>query len=185
MPPPIARPAPDLAGCRCQASRDWALHWWSLPSDGPVPLRSALDPVRLGPALLPRLVIYDLAEPGVARIRLMGTETAANFGFDPTGRDYLDFVEPERREEALQGFLVPARHPCGMRVVGESRYNTGLATLVETVAFPFRRDDGAGLQMIFVTSQIQRWHLSRWESARLMTFHPVERHFIDIGAGIP
>src|SRR3546814_6882749 len=89
-----------------------------------VPLRSAFEPLAV-PALLPHMLICDLTEPTLVRIRLVGTGMATNFGFDPTGGDYLDLVAPDRREEAFAGVLVPAAHPCGMRILGESRYDSG------------------------------------------------------------
>ena len=165
-------------------SRAWSSLWWSLPRDGLVPLRSAFDPLSV-PALLPHMMICDLSEPGVVRIRLMGTGMVKSFGFDPTGRDYLDLVEPERREAALAGFKVPASHPCGMRVLGENRYANGKTMAVEAVSFPFRRDDRAGMQMVFVGSNIDR-DLGPWPDLdHTETFHVFERHFIDIGAGVP
>lgn len=167
-----------------EGSRAWAAHWWGLPRDGLVPLRSAFDPLSV-PALLPHMMITDLAEPGVVRIRLMGTAMVASFGFDPTGRDYLDLVAPERRAAALAGFTVPAGHPCGMRVLGENRYEDGRAMAVEALTFPFRRDDGAGMQLVFVGSNVDTT-LGPWPGlGRTTVFHVFERQFIDIGAGVP
>ena len=166
------------------ASRAWAEHWLSLPRDGVVPLRSAFDPLAV-PALIPHMMICDLSEPGVVRIRLMGTGMVSSFGFDPTGRDYLDLVAPERRAEALHGFLVPANQPCGMRVLGENQFENGRKMAVETVAFPFRRDDGAGMHLVFVGSNIDTT-LEPWpELGRTTNFRVFERQFIDIGAGVP
>jgi hypothetical protein len=166
------------------ASREWMDHWWSLPRDGIVPVRSAFDPLAV-PKLLPHMLICDLTEPGVVRIRLMGTEMASNFGFDPTGRDYLDLVAPERREAAYQGFVVPASRPCGMRVLGENQYFNGGPIAVETVGLPFRRDDGDGMQMVFVGSRLGPSH-DRWrDRGPTKSFHVFEREFIDIGAGVP
>ncbi len=165
-------------------NRFWAEHWSSLQRDDLVPLRSALDPVAI-PQLLPHMLICDLAEPGVVRIRLMGTRIVQSFGFDPTGRDYLELVAPDRRRSAQEGFLVPAGHPCGMRVLGENRYASGRTVAVESVGFPFRRDDGAGMQMVFVGARIDAAD-GHWPNLGPTTgFHVFEREYIDIGAGIP
>ena len=167
-----------------RASGAWAAHWWSLPRDGVVPLRSVFDPLDI-PALIPHMLICDLSEPGMVRIRLMGTGMVSSFGFDPTGRNYLDLVAPERRAEAYAGFAVPAGHPCGMRVLGENRFESGKAMAVETLAMPFRRDDGAGMQLVFVGSNIDT-SLGPWpDLGRTVSFHVHERQFIDIGAGVP
>ena len=56
---------------------------------------------------------------------------------------------------------------------------------VETVAFPFRRDDGAGMHLVFVGSNIDTT-LEPWpELGRTTNFRVFERQFIDIGAGVP
>jgi queuine tRNA-ribosyltransferase len=44
------------------------------------------DPLDV-PALLPHMLICDLTEPTIVRIRLVGTGMTSNFGFDPTGGD--------------------------------------------------------------------------------------------------
>lgn len=173
-----------MTGFVADASRAWLAHWLTLPRQGLVPLRSAFDPLDV-PGLIPHMLICDLSEAPVVRIRLIGTGMASNFGFDPTGGDYLDLVAPDRREQAYAGFLVPAAHPCGMRVLGESRYENGMAMAVETVGLPFRRDDGAGMQLVFVGSNIDT-SLGRWpQLGRLASFHVHERQFIDIGGGVP
>lgn len=184
---PSAMPAevvPGVVEFIAEASRVWDAHWRTLPRSGLVPLRSVFDPLAV-PGLLPHMLICDLTEPTIVRIRLVGTGMASNFGFDPTGGDYLDLVAPDRREEAFAGFLVPASHPCGMRVLGESRYDSGKVMAVEGVGFPFHRDDGTGSQLVFVGSNIDG-NLGRWpDLGRMTSFHVSRRDFIDIGGGIP
>ena len=131
------------------------------------------------------MLICDLTETGIVRIRLMGTEMASHFGFDPTGRDYLDLVAPERRQSAYEGFTVPAGHPCGMRVLGENQYFNGGPITVETVGLPFRRDDGDGMQMVFVGSRLGPANDHWRDRGPTKSFHVFERAFIDIGAGVP
>src|SRR3546814_16126368 len=101
-----------------EASRVWNAHWRTLPRSGLVPLRSAFEPLAV-PALLPHMLICDLTEPTPVRIRLVGTGMATNFGFDPTGGDYIDLVAPHRSEAALAGFPLTAAHPSGNRTGGE------------------------------------------------------------------
>ncbi len=167
-----------------EGSRAWAAHWMSLPREGTVPLRPVFDPLAV-PRLLPSMLICDLCEPGIVRIRLMGTSMVSSFGFDPTGRDYLDLVDPARRQAAYAGFTVPAGHPCGMRVLGENRYESGRTLTVETAGFPFRRDDGAGMQMVFVGTRVDAT-AGNWPNyGATVSFHVYEREFIDICAGVP
>ncbi|MBT4488726.1 MAG: hypothetical protein HOC72_14370, partial [Rhodospirillaceae bacterium] len=118
--------------------------------------------------------------------RLIGTDSVARTGFDATGTDYLDAVEPERRASALRGFVVPANHPCGMRVVVVFVYGTGHRTLIEAAGFPFERDDGAGRQMVFVSIELDSkaaYLRDKLDSIDLVGLET--REFIDIGAGVP
>jgi hypothetical protein len=55
-----------------------------------LPARRDIDPLEMGPDLLPHLVLADLFDRGTrVRLRLVGTTIAKRLGFDPTGR-YLD-----------------------------------------------------------------------------------------------
>ncbi|MEC9346301.1 MAG: PAS domain-containing protein [Pseudomonadota bacterium] len=175
---------PESFSCRAPASRDWARYWWSLRQGDMVPPRSRFDPVGV-PALLRDMMICDLSEPGRVRIRLMGTRMVSSFGFDPTGTDYLDLVAPDRRAEAYRGFIVPARQPCGMQVEGENRYRDGRSMAVEVMAFPLRRDDGGGMQMVFVGSNVDPRHGRFHDLGRATVFHVFSRRYLDIGAGVP
>lgn len=147
-------------------------------------MRSAFDPMRV-PKLLPHMSIYDFDEPGVIRIRLIGTKMVRDYPIDPTGGNYLDFVAPDRREAALQGFLVPAFHPCGMRVLGRNCHPGGFTTPIETIGFPFDSETGSR-QMVFVGVEVKGSPFSdRPDRPGLERFEVIERQFFDIGAGMP
>src|SRR3546814_6848475 len=77
-------------------------YWLGLPKPrgSLLPLKSALDPTAI-PRLLSRVVLHDLRHPGRSILRLVGTGMAEQYGFDPTGRDYLDLVAPDRKSTRL------------------------------------------------------------------------------------
>ncbi|HXQ53259.1 MAG TPA: PAS domain-containing protein [Stellaceae bacterium] len=55
-----------------------------------LPSRRDIDPLEMGPDLLPHLLLADLLDRGTrVRFRLVGTSVVKRIGFDPTGR-YLD-----------------------------------------------------------------------------------------------
>jgi hypothetical protein len=57
-----------------------------------MPNRNIIDPIEIGPKLLPGIVLYEGIQPGErVRYRLAGTEIANQFGRDPTGK-YLDDI---------------------------------------------------------------------------------------------
>lgn len=62
-------------------------YWQGKCNDGALPQRRDIDPLEMGPALLPHLVLTDLFDRGTRpRFRLVGTNVVRRLGFDPTGR---------------------------------------------------------------------------------------------------
>lgn len=76
-------------------------YWVRKRRVAPVPDRRDIDPLEIGPSLLPHLALLEL-EDGVARVRyrLVGTALVERFGRDPTGLylhdvmsgSYLEFI---------------------------------------------------------------------------------------------
>lgn len=67
------------------------LRYWNAQREGRImPARQDIDPLEMGPKLLPHLLLCDLQDRGARpRYRLVGTNVVRRWGFDPTGR-YLD-----------------------------------------------------------------------------------------------
>lgn len=67
------------------------LRYWNAQREGRImPARPDIDPLEMGPKLLPHLLLCDLQDRGARpRYRLVGTNVVRRWGFDPTGR-YLD-----------------------------------------------------------------------------------------------
>ncbi|MEQ8817191.1 MAG: PAS domain-containing protein [Thalassobaculum sp.] len=161
-------------------------YWLGLPkpAGGILPLKSALDPAAI-PRLLPRVVLHDLRQPGRSIIRLAGTGMAAQYGFDPSGHDYIQYVAPERRESALGELIKVAGHPCGMKVLIEQIQPSGAGIVSESAGFPFESDDGGGRFLLFVDEPLDRpnYYDPLRKPLEVLTVH--ERLYIDIGAGVP
>jgi len=65
-------------------------YWQQKRGARSLPSRRDIDPLEMGPDLLPHLVLTDLFDRGTrVRFRLVGTTVVKRLGFDPTGR-YLD-----------------------------------------------------------------------------------------------
>jgi hypothetical protein len=77
-------------------------YWWRKRRSSPVPDRRDIDPLEIGPSLLPHLGLLEI-EDGAARVRyrLLGTALVERFGRDPTGLylhdvmsgTYLEFIQ--------------------------------------------------------------------------------------------
>lgn len=62
-------------------------YWQTKRGARALPARRDIDPVEMGPALLPHLVLGDLLDRGTrVRFRLVGTVVVKRLGFDPTAR---------------------------------------------------------------------------------------------------
>jgi len=62
-------------------------YWGSKRLGRIMPERPDIDPVEMGPKLLPHLMITEYREDGrQVRVRLCGTAAVTRLGFDPTGR---------------------------------------------------------------------------------------------------
>ncbi|HEY9566612.1 MAG TPA: PAS domain-containing protein [Thalassobaculum sp.] len=175
-----------MVGFRGPFCRSLYEYWLGLPKPrgSLLPLKSALDPTAI-PRLLSRVVLHDLRHPGRSILRLVGTGMAEQYGFDPTGRDYLDLVAPERRDSALDQLRKIAAHPCGMRVLIEGLHDAGRSILDEAAGFPFEADDGSGRFLLFVDEPLEQRGVHDPRRKPLTSLRVLEREFIDIGAGVP
>jgi len=182
----VQRETHKIAFCspRCQALSDY---WWNLRAETPdsVPNRLMIDPGQIKP-LLPYLLIHDLAIPGKSVLRLVGTAIAARFGRDPTGRDYLDFVSPERQADAYHHLHATATHPCGMRVINHARYQSGKWTVAEAVGFPLCHHGNGSPMMLFLDDLVEEAQYDMNQRERpVALFHIPEREYLDVGFGVP
>ncbi len=77
-------------------------YWTSLRRDGQIPARSAIDPLDLGPRVLPWLFIVDVLKDTVPmdyRFRLVGAGNARLVGRNATGRLISEIFE--QRDTAI------------------------------------------------------------------------------------
>ena len=171
---------------RSQMCRALYEYWLGLPkpAGSVLPLKSALDPTAI-PRLLSRVVLHDLRQPGRSIIRLAGTGMTEQYGFDPTGHDYIQYVAPERRQSALGELIKVAGHPCGMTVLIEQIQPSGAGIISESTGLPFEADDGSGRFLLFVDEPLDSPNSYDPGHKRLDILTVHERLYIDIGAGIP
>lgn len=92
--------------------------YWDKKRNGrAMPARRDIDPIEMGPKLLPHLMLCELAERGTRiRFRLVGTLLVKRLGYDPTGQwladlprsDYLDFLAKLLRQTYAEAMPVYA-----------------------------------------------------------------------------
>jgi hypothetical protein len=68
-------------------------YWLGKRGDRALPSRRDIDPLEMGPGLLPHLLLCDLLDRGArVRFRLVGTVVVKRLGFDPTGKFLADVM---------------------------------------------------------------------------------------------
>ncbi len=167
-----------------EQSATFADYWDSLPKQDLIPSRRGFDPGAQA-SVLNTFIIHELVSPEMIRIRLVGTKHREGFGSDPTGRNYLDFVEPKRRAKASRAIYLVCEQPCGMLVKLVSRTRTGLMYMNETFALPMRDNDGAARLVYYQSNSapLDEYRDSSTDKLEVLDVH--DRTFIDIGAGVP
>lgn len=129
---------------------------WQAQCPGPdrLPSRLAIDPVALGPELLPYVALIEAVDGGARfRFRLVGSRLAENAGAALTGR-HVDEVNPNRTYAAyianLYTYAMQARRPLYL----ETRYRSagGRIGLTRRLICPLS-GDGRQIDM-FVAAQI-------------------------------
>jgi hypothetical protein len=111
-------------------------------------MRSSFDPCDV-PTILSTFEIHEFRDPDNIIVRLSGAELAGRYGFDITGKNYLDVVQSDRRDKVLRALSHIVDHPCGMLVYIEGARESGLVQVSESVGFPFRDNDGDITQVIY------------------------------------
>jgi len=159
-------------------------YWLTLRAGREIPDRAAFDPVEVK-HLLPFIVIQELIDPQTIRLRLVGTGVVSQYGQESTGRNYLEFVEPERRAKASEAIFLVRDHPAGMTVTLQSTTQDGGKILRQTIALPLE-DAKDGRKFVYFCST--RHHPSKLpptEQAKLTVQSVAHRRYFDIGAGTP
>lgn len=178
---PEAEQVPEF---RTSEAAEWWTYWHGLPRTGLLPNRSALDPVDIKP-LLPNMMVFDLSRPEEVRFRLAGTEIAERYGFDPTGKDFLDFLDQETREQSRQMLHLAVRHPFGIHSALRSRHRSGLLADIEALSFPFMTGDDGPPQLVTVSVRIREPARLDDRPDSLNRVEATGTTFIDLGAGLP
>jgi hypothetical protein len=171
---------------RTQAGRDLATAYLELlaATGGRVPEKRELDVTRFARAI-PHIVLAAIVKPDKCLYRVVGEEVKARIGMNPVGRNYYDFVPPERRARAARAMHMVLDTPCGFRVELEQIYSNRLSRLVEGVALPLRsREPGVDGFIVFGDCHIGPSQRVAEPGVVLLGATIVRRDLIDIGFGV-
>lgn len=102
--------------------------------------RRDLLPMRALAPMLANITMTEYEDDDTIIFRIAGENITDRLGFNPAGRNTLDLIAQEKREEAIALHNVILSHPCGSYVVYESIFQSGRKAKSESITFPLRKD---------------------------------------------
>lgn len=179
----VTSPAPESIEFVTAEARDYADYWESLPKVDSIPMRSSFDPAEVVP-ILPGFAIHEFTSPNMIKVRLAGTGIVKRLGYDPTGKNHLDGIDPNRRKSAYHALSNIIRRPCGMVVHIRMTRKSGGWVDCEVLGFPYRSESGEIETVIYQVNNISL-PPPRSLSDATINLTPLWRKYFDIGAGVP
>jgi len=170
-------------GARTPDSLAFEKAWRRARGDRPFPQRSDIE-LKSFARFAPLMVIIEPDSQKIALpFRLTGSGFFDLLGFDLTGMDYLELVDPAIKKDAYDAVVACMRLPCGLWQSTPTRIAGGETAFFELTILPISKTgDAADHVLIFVTRErrsdgaipsIQRVeHTTMWE-------------WIDTGASVP
>jgi hypothetical protein len=133
-------------------SRPWAedrriaalLQFWraARPAPDRLPLRAAIDPVQLGPDILPYMVLVEATDGATRfRFRLVGSQLAEHAGLDLSG-SYIEDLNPNAEYVAYINGLYRMARDTRLPNYSETRYRaaSGRVGLTRRILCPLAND---------------------------------------------
>lgn len=169
---------PDLL--QTAGARTFFGYWDSLPKRDFVPERGDFSPGRIA-ALMPAVTILEVVSDDLILQRLTGTAVCRALGFDPTGSNALDLMQPQIRPDYLNLIRHQVSTPCGRWNLIRSR-RENLIERVEVLTLPMRHSPSGRWMIIsyFGTLESLVYDPGPYE---ILGYENTS--WIDIGAGVP
>ncbi len=143
-------------------------------------------PMREMAPLLPNITLMECIDEGTILYRIMGERIVERLGFNPTGQNFYDFLDPSQRAESIYTTKAGLAAPCGHYSIYQSRFESGRSLVSESLLLPMRKTASAEIDFIFgyhVHHQATN-SFSLGGRTQLGTSWDVSE-FIDIGLGLP
>lgn len=179
----------DLAGviarCRTEPCRALAAGFGDmLGPDGAIPSKNGFD-VRRFAGIVANFELGAITKPDRCIWRIAGENVKQRIGINPVGRNYYEFVPPERRQHAMHAMNMVIDVPCGFRAEVAQTYSDGRVHLVEGVALPLASDepDVDGF-ILFADCHVETREQFKRGGPSLQGAIVVRRDLIDLGHGV-
>jgi hypothetical protein len=175
--------AASQAAVRSPDSLAFERIWTAAKGDRLVPSRDAID-LRTFAKFAHRMAIIE-PNPSALLLpfRLVGSAFFDYFGFDLTGMDYLDFVDPAIKESAHACVMACLKRPCGLWQRTPAQIENGGPVQFEYTILPVAKD-GTNPDLIIVLVMRDRPSEGERPSVKRIE-HSTVWQWIDLGFGAP
>jgi hypothetical protein len=153
-------------------------------ADGVIPHKKDLE-LRNFVAVMPHLALVAVTKPDKCIYRIAGESLKERVGLNLAGRNYYDFVPPERREFAARAMHMVIDTPCAVRAEIQQSYSGGVGLMIEAAGFPLKSSEaGTDGFILFADQAIERDDSYHEVHPHLRGANVVRRDLIDLGFGI-
>ncbi|MCB2106808.1 MAG: PAS domain-containing protein [Rhodobacteraceae bacterium] len=156
-------------------------HWKSLPRDGKLPrVRDYLDRVKAD--LQPNVLLLDVVSATEVYVRLIGTRLVDLTGRELTRTNSLDIYAPDLRVEVGRSCVTMVTHPCGQISKRTVKTSGGMLLAASSIALPLGVD---GNLLGCLAAFTEMHDPVATDETMTVIQRLTDRHWIDIGYGIP
>jgi len=143
-------------------------------------------PMRDLAILMPNIVLMQAEQRNKIYYRIVGEKIISRLGFNPTGLNLIDILEPRFSNELPEINQMMMEHPCGYYSVYENEYDSGARMITESLALPMRKTPEDKVNCAFalhIHHETTSIHPSKGETTLVTRLKAGA--LIDLGAGIP
>ena len=149
-----------------------------------LPAKAALDLAPVA-AMLPDAALVAIGPRERCVYRVVGETLKERVGFDPTGKNYYDFVPEIRLAYARRAMAMVIDTPRGFRADIEQVYSSGEVLTIESFGLPLVSSEPGIDGFILFSDQAQtRWQRREEPGRRLLGANVVRRDLVDLGFGV-
>jgi hypothetical protein len=159
-------------------------YWQSLPRENGLPAQSDFDPAAIR-GWLPDMTIVSVNAPDDLHQRLVGTGIADRLGFDGTGKNLLDFIDPSYRRQCARDMHEVAWRPCGWQVRYLTHYPSGRVAHVQSIYLPLRGPAGQPPRIVSVHTPENPERYANTTAKPNFASEIARMIWIDLGFGVP
>ncbi len=172
------------AGVRSTDSLAFENVWTAAKSDGAVPSRSAIE-LKSFAKFAPSMAIIEPNRSALSLpFRLCGSAFFDIFGFDLTGMDYLDLVDPAIKEGAYAYVIACLEQPCGLWQRTPAQVDNGELVQFEYTILPIIKNGARADHIMVYVARAPRRHDGQLPAVKRIE-HSTVWAWVDLGFGTP